>query len=101
MLVHIVTEQGVVILYRLTDVDPSEMMIISDEALFEEVWISSNYTAVFCTEEERRSYLRFVQSRKDIPRGMSIVVIKKKLNRKYTKREIMNATPEQLKAMTS
>ncbi|MGI0087693.1 MAG: hypothetical protein ACREBI_06995 [Nitrosotalea sp.] len=75
------------------------MMIVTDEESFEEVWVSNNYTTVFCTEEERQNYLRFLQSKKEIPSGMSIVIIKRKLDRRHTKKEIMNATPDQLRKM--
>ncbi|MGB6463304.1 MAG: hypothetical protein WA799_03770 [Nitrosotalea sp.] len=75
------------------------MMIITDEESFEEVWVSSNYTTVFCTEEEKQRYLHFLQSRKAIPSGMSIVIIKRKLDRRHTKKEIMSATPDQLREM--
>lgn len=74
------------------------MMSINEEA-FEEVWVSSNYETVFCTNDEKEQYLRFLSSRKEIPRGMSIVLISKKLNKRYSKDEIMHATPEQLRAM--
>jgi hypothetical protein len=74
-------------------------MMAANEELFEEVWVSSNYTAVFFTEEEKEHYLHSLSSRKFIPRGMSIVFIRRKLNRHYTKTEIMNATPEQLETM--
>ncbi len=74
------------------------MMNMSEE-LVEEVWISSNYEMVFCTKDEKEHYLSFLSSRREIPRGMSIVFISKKLNKPYTKNEIMNATPEQLKGM--
>ena len=74
------------------------MMIISKES-FEQVWVSNNYETVFCTEEEKEHYLSYLSSRKEIPRGMSIVLIKKKLNKSYTKSEIMNAAPEKLKGM--
>ena len=67
--------------------------------MFEQVWVSSNYQTVFCTEEEKEQYLSFLSSRKEIPRGMSIVLIQKRLNKQYTKDEIMNATPEKLKLM--
>jgi hypothetical protein len=40
-----------------------------------------------------------LSSRREIPRGMNIVLVNRKLNRKYTKKEIMNATPEELKKM--
>ncbi|HZS73381.1 MAG TPA: hypothetical protein VFA69_02650 [Candidatus Nitrosotalea sp.] len=69
------------------------------EEAFEEIWVSSNYETVFCTLDEKDQYLRFLSSRREIPRGMSIVLINKKLNKRYTKEEIMNATPEQLRAM--
>lgn len=69
------------------------------EEAFEEIWVSSNYETVFCTLDEKEQYLRFLSSRREIPRGMSIVLINKKLNKRYTKDEIMNATPEQLRAM--
>ena len=70
-----------------------------NEEAFEEVWVSSNYETVFCTNDEKEQYLRFLSSRREIPRGMSIVLINKKLNKRYTKDEIMNATPEQLRGM--
>ena len=73
-------------------------MSMSKEA-FEEIWVSSNYETVFCTNDEKEQYLRFLSSRREIPRGMSIVLMSKKLNRRYTKDEIMNATPEQLRGM--
>lgn len=73
-------------------------MIISEES-FEQVWVSSNFETVFCTEEEKEQYLSYLSSGKEIPRGMSIVLLKKKLNRSYTKDEIMNAIPASLKEM--
>ncbi len=73
----------------------------ANEEVFEEIWVSANYTAVFCTEEEKQSYLHLLSSIKSIPSGMSIVLTKKKLNKKYTKNEIMHATPDQLKTMIS
>ncbi len=74
------------------------MMIISKES-FEQIWVSNNYETVFCTEEEKEQYLSYLSSRKEIPRGMSIVLLKKKLNKSYTKDEITNATPEKLREM--
>ena len=74
------------------------MMIISSES-FEQVWVSNNYETVFCSDEEKEHYLSYLSSRKEIPRGMSIVLLKKKLNRAYTKDEIMTASPEKLKTM--
>jgi len=70
-----------------------------NEEAFEEVWVSSNYETVFCTNDEKEQYLSFLSSRREIPRGMSIVLINKKLNKRYTKDEIMHATPEQLRGM--
>jgi hypothetical protein len=94
-----VTEQCVAILYRLKSVN-CIMMSVNEEA-FEEIWISGNYAIVFCTEEEKQSYLHLLSSKKSIPSGMSVVLTKKKLNKKYTKKEIMQATPDQLKIMTT
>lgn len=74
------------------------MMIINEE-LFDQIWVSSNYNTVFCTEEEKERYLSYLSSRKEIPRGMDIVLIQKKLNRPYPKSEIINASPEKLKTM--
>jgi hypothetical protein len=74
-------------------------MMSDNKKLFERVWVSSDYHIVFCCEEEKERYLSFLSSRKEIPRGMSIVLIKKKLNKPYTRDEIMKATPEQLKIM--
>lgn len=74
-------------------------MTSSDEESFDEVWVSSNYTTVFCTEEEKQRYLHFLQSRNKIPNGMSIVIIKRRLDRRHAKKEIMSATPDQLRKM--
>ena len=74
-------------------------MMLINEKMFDQVWVSSNYQTVFCTEDEKEQYLSFLSSRKEIPRGMSIVLIQKRLNKQYTKDEIMNATPEKLKLM--
>ncbi|MGI0073585.1 MAG: hypothetical protein ACREA3_07220 [Nitrosotalea sp.] len=71
----------------------------ANEELFEEIWVSSNYTTVFCTEEEKEHYLHSLSSKKMIPSRMSVVFIKRKLNRHYTKNEILCATPEQLRVM--
>ncbi|HEU5221493.1 MAG TPA: hypothetical protein VFU58_05485 [Candidatus Nitrosotalea sp.] len=70
-----------------------------NEELFEEVWVSNNYETVFCTHDEKEQYLRFLSSKREIPRGMNIVLVNRKLNQKYTKNEIMSATPEQLRKM--
>ena len=75
-------------------------MTVSDkEELFDEIFVSSDFITVFCTQIELDSYLNSVIM-SGMPRGMSIVFTKKKLNRKYTKKEIMNSTPEQVKAMS-
>ena len=74
-------------------------MMSANEALFDQVWVSSNFGTVFCTEEEKDRYLHSLSSKKFIPRGMSVVFIRRKLNRHYTKTEILNATPDQLKVM--
>ena len=70
-----------------------------NEELYDEVWVSSNYETVFCTYDEKEQYLRFLSSKREIPRGMNIVLVNRKLNQKYTKNDIMNATPEQLRKM--
>ena len=74
-------------------------MMNMNEEVFEEVWVSSNYETVFCTYDEKEQYLRFLSSKREIPRGMNIVLVNRKLNQKYTKNEIMRATPEQLRKM--
>jgi hypothetical protein len=73
--------------------------MITSKETFEQVWVSNNLETVFCTEEERDHYLSYLSSIKEIPRGMSIVLLKKNLKRSYTKDEIMNASPENLKEM--
>jgi hypothetical protein len=71
----------------------------NDDELFDEIFVSSNFITVFCTQHELDNYLNSLMV-SGMPRGMSIVFTKKKLNRKYTKKEIMNATPEQIKGIT-
>jgi len=73
-------------------------MMISNDS-FEEVWVSRDYETVFCSEEEKEHYSNYLRTRKEIPRGMNVVLLKKKLNKPYTKIEIMSAKPEQLKTM--
>ena len=68
------------------------------DELFDEVFVSSNFITVFCTQHERDEYLNSMILT-GMLRGMSIVFTKKKLNRKYTRDEIMNSTPEQIKEM--
>ena len=88
---------GVVIPYKIPKT--SYVMMANNKKLFEHVWVSSDYHIVFCCEEDKERYLSFLSSRKEIPRGMSVVLLEKKLNKPYTKDEIMKATPDQLKTM--
>ena len=69
-----------------------------DDELFDEIFVSSNFMTVFCTQHELDRYLNSMVL-SGMPRGMSIVFTKKKLNRKYAKKEIMNATSAQIKGM--
>jgi hypothetical protein len=69
-----------------------------DDELFDEVFVSSNLVTVFCTQHELDDYQKSLIL-SGMPKGMSIVFTKKKLNRKYTKKEIKNATPEQIKGI--
>ena len=74
-------------------------MMISKDEPFEEVWVSRDFETVFCSEDEKEHYLNYLRTRKEIPRGMNMVLLKKKLKKLYTKNEIMKANPEQLKTM--
>ena len=74
------------------------MAVLNDDELFDSIFVSSNFTTVFCTQHELDSYLNSLMV-SGLPKGMSIVFTKKKLNRKYAKKEIMNAMPEQIKGM--
>ena len=69
-----------------------------DDELFDEIFVSYNFITVFCTQHELDNYQKSLIL-SGMPRGMSIVFTKKKLDKKYTKKEIMNATPEQIRAM--
>jgi hypothetical protein len=96
--IYHIKEQCVAMPYRILGIVIG--MMIRSKELFEEIWVSRNYETVFCTVEEKEQYMSFLSSKKDIPRGMSIVLINKKLARPYTRNEIMNAAPEQLRQMT-
>jgi len=74
------------------------MTVSVDDESFDEIFVSSNFVTVFCTQKERDEYLNSMIL-SGMLRGMSIVFTKKKLNRKYTRREIMNAMPEQIKGI--
>ncbi len=75
------------------------MAMSNDEELFDEIYVSSNFITVFCTQHELDDYLNSLMV-SGMPRGMSIVFTKKKLNRKYARSEIINAAPEQIKKIT-
>lgn len=70
----------------------------ADKELFDEIFVSSNFTTVFCSQHDLDSYLNCLIL-SQMPKGMSIVFTKKKLHKKYTKKEIISATPDQLKEM--
>jgi hypothetical protein len=74
------------------------MTMPNDDELFAEIFVSSNFITVFCTQQEVDNHLNSLLV-SGMPRGMSIVFTKKKLNRKYTRDEIISATPEQIKEM--
>ena len=69
-----------------------------NEELFDEIFVSSNFTMVFCTQHDLDSYLNYLIL-SQMPKGMSIVFTKKKLHKKHTRQEIISATPDQLKEM--
>jgi len=77
----------------------SYAMMANNEKLFDKVWVSRDYHMVFCCEDEKEKYLSFLSSKKEIPQGMSIVLLEKRLNKPYTRDEIQKATPEKLKSM--
>ena len=63
------------------------MAMPNNDELFDEIFVSSNFNTVFCTRNELDDYLNSLMV-SGMPRGMSIVFTKKKLNRKYTKSDI-------------
>jgi len=70
-----------------------------DEELFEKIFVSSNFTTVFFTQEELHNYLDSLRTRKELPKGISIVFIERKLSKPQSRREITNATPDQIQQM--
>ncbi|MDE1815172.1 MAG: hypothetical protein KGI11_01215 [Thaumarchaeota archaeon] len=65
------------------------------------VWISTNYSSVFFSEKEIKRFIgSFVPKNGVIPMGLNIEFIEMHLNKKYSKKEILSATPDQLKKMT-
>ncbi|WP_101009702.1 hypothetical protein [Nitrosotalea sinensis] len=67
--------------------------------VFQEILVSSNYETVFCTEEEKEQYMGLLSSKRVIPRGMSVVLVNRKLAKPHTREEIMNASPDELRQM--
>ncbi|MDE1725297.1 MAG: hypothetical protein KGH76_05315 [Thaumarchaeota archaeon] len=67
--------------------------------IFQDIWVSSNYETVFCTKAEKEQYMSLLSSKQIIPRGMSIVLVNRKLAKPYTREEIMNASPDELRQM--
>ncbi len=64
------------------------------------IWVSTNFSSVFFSEKEIKRFLNsFVPKNGTVPTGTSIEFLETHLNKKYTKNEIMTATPDQLKKM--
>ena len=64
------------------------------------VWISTNYSSVFFSEKEIKRFIgSFVPKNGVIPIGLNIEFIETHLNKKYSRKEILSATPDQLKKM--
>lgn len=64
------------------------------------IWISTNFSSIFFSEKEVNRFLRSLVSKNgNASAGLGIEFLETHLNKKYSKNEIMNATPEQLKKM--
>jgi EAL domain-containing protein (putative c-di-GMP-specific phosphodiesterase class I) len=64
------------------------------------IWISTNYSSVFFSEKEIKRFLNSLVPKNGItPTGLCIEFLETHLNKKYTRNEIMNAAPDQLKKM--
>jgi hypothetical protein len=64
------------------------------------IWISTNYSSVFFSEKETKRFLRSLEPKNGVStKGTDIEFLETHLNKKYNKKEIMNATPDLLKKM--
>lgn len=73
---------------------------MSDEQLFNEIWVSGTYTSVFFSQKEVNDFLdSLLEKNKSPPSGLNVVLTPFKLIKPYSKREIRNASPDQLKTM--
>lgn len=64
------------------------------------IWVSTNYSSVFFSEKEIKHFLKsLVPKNGGASTGLSIEFFETHLNKKYSKKEIMNATPDQIKTM--
>ena len=64
------------------------------------IWISTNFSSDFFSEKEVKCFLSsLVPKNGNTSAVLSIEFFETHLNKKYTKKEIINATPEQLKKM--
>ncbi len=64
------------------------------------IWVSTNFSSVFFSEKEIKRFLSsLVPKNGNASTGLGIEFLETHLNKKYSRNEIMNATPEQLKKM--
>ena len=65
-----------------------------------EIWVSGTYSTVFFSQKEVSDFLdSLLNEDGSPPKGLNIAFIPRKLIKPYTKKEILNATSDQLKKM--
>lgn len=73
---------------------------MNDEQLFDEIWVSGTYTSVFFSQKEVSDFLdSLLEKNGSPPSGLNVVFVPRKLVTPYSKREILNASTDQLKTM--
>jgi len=71
-----------------------------DTELFEEIWVSGTYSSVFFSQQELRHFLdSLLNPDGSPPKSLNAAFAARKLIRPYTRREIQNASPNDLKEM--
>jgi len=73
---------------------------MSDEELFEEIWVSGTYTTVFFSQQEVNDFLdSLLHKDGSPPENLNAVFVPRKLIKPYTRREILHASTDELKKM--
>lgn len=72
----------------------------NNDEIVSEIWVSGTYSSVFFTRQEVEKFLdSLLEKDGSPPKGLNVMFVPRKLIKPYSKQEILNASPSQLKIM--